>query len=118
MSAATTQSASAATTVAAVMIVSTAPDEATARQLARGLLEARVAACVNLVPGVRSMYRWQGAIEEADEWVLLIKTERDLAAQAQALLAQLHPYEVPESIVVAIESGSQAYLDWIHASVS
>ena len=84
-----------------------------AAKIARHLVDARLAACVNIVPGARSIYRWKGAIEEAGELVLLIKTRRDLFPQLQAELEKIHPYEVPELIALPIVDGSEAYLGWL-----
>ena len=84
-----------------------------AGRIARGLVEARAAACVNIVPQVRSVYRWKGSIEEASEWLLVIKTSRALFERASALLRHLHSYEVPEVVVLPIVAGSAEYLEWI-----
>lgn len=100
------------------LILSTAPDAATADRLARALVEERLAACVNVLPGVRSTYRWQGAVEQADEVLLVVKTTVPAAASAAARLAELHPYATPEVLVVEPSGGSAAYLDWIRASIA
>ena len=84
-----------------------------ARLIARRLVETGAAACVNIVPGATSIYRWQGKIEEAAEWMLVIKTRRDRFEAVQAELAANHPYEVPELIAIDIVDGLPAYLDWI-----
>jgi periplasmic divalent cation tolerance protein len=84
-----------------------------ARRVARALLEARLAACVNIVPGVLSIYHWQGAIEEAAEWTLVIKTKRELFAGLCAELRRVHSYVVPEVIAVPVVDGHAEYLDWI-----
>jgi periplasmic divalent cation tolerance protein len=100
------------------VVLSTCADRASAESLARALVEERLAACVNLVPGVRSIYRWEGAVEEADEVLLVIKTA---AASAEALLARLpalHPYEVPEALVLGVEGGAAPYLAWLLASTA
>lgn len=81
--------------------------------VARRLIERRVAACVNIVPGVRSIYRWQGAIEDASEWTLMIKTRRSLFERLKHELEQVHSYQTPEIIAVPVVEGSVAYLDWI-----
>ena len=97
---------------AARVVLVTAPPRA-ARRLARALVERRVAACVNLVPLVRSVYRWKGRVEEASETLLVIKTP---AARVRALLAaveELHPYEVPEGIALPVVAGLAPYLRWI-----
>jgi periplasmic divalent cation tolerance protein len=84
-----------------------------AHRIARRLVEARVAACVNIIPGATSIYRWQGAVEEAAEWMLLIKTRRDRFDALRAELVAAHGYEVPELIAVDIVDGFRDYLDWI-----
>ncbi len=96
-----------------LVVFSTAASVEQAEMLARALVEARLAACVNLVPQIRSIYRWQGAVQEDTEVLLIIKTRRELLAQVQETIARLHSYSVPESIAVAIADGSAAYLDWI-----
>ncbi len=99
------------------LILSTAPDLATARKLAQTLVERRLAACVNLVPGLESIYHWQGVIESSSEVMLVIKTELAKQEQSLAALSELHPYDTPEGIVVALGGGLQKYLDWIGSSL-
>ena len=89
------------------------PDAATADTLAQALVGARLAACVNVLPGVRSTYRWHGAIERADEVLLLIKTTRDRLDALCASIRALHPYELPEVIAVEASGGLPPYLDWV-----
>jgi len=101
-----------------VVALSTCGSEEEARKLARGLVEARVAACVNVVPGIHSVYRWQGKIEEDAEWLLLIKTRRELLDRLRALLEHSHSYDVPELIALPIEEGSPAYLDWLDCQLN
>jgi len=91
----------------------TAPDADTADRIARALVDERLAACVNLVPGVRSVYRWEGAVEEAEEVLLVVKSRRDRAAALAARVKALHPYEVPEVLSLSAAGGSEAYLDWV-----
>lgn len=86
-----------------------------AERVARHLVEQRVAACVNIVPGVRSIYRWQGAVEDAAEWTLLIKTTGALVPAVEREVRALHSYEVPEVIAVPILAGFGPYLDWIES---
>lgn len=88
-----------------------------ASKVARGLVERELAACVNVVPTVRSVYRWQGAVEEADEHLLLIKTREDLLAAVEAAIQELHSYEVPEVLVLAVTGGSNDYLHWLGANL-
>ncbi len=96
-----------------IVALSTCGSEEEARKLAKSLVEARAAACVNIVPGVSSVYRWKGKIEEDNEWLLLIKTRRELFDRLRALLEELHSYEVPELIAVSIDDASAPYLEWI-----
>lgn len=96
-----------------LLVLCNTPDPATANRLAEQLVEERLAACVNILPACRSVYRWQGAIESAEEIPLLIKTTGDVYPILQARLTELHPYEVPEIIALSIEQGLPAYLRWI-----
>jgi len=102
---------------AARIVLSTCPDARTAESVARALVEERLAACVNLVPGVRSIYRWQDAIEEADEVLMVIKTTSANVDALTKRVAQLHPYEVPEVIALEATDVSDAYLAWLEGSV-
>jgi len=95
------------------VVLVTAPDLETARGLARALVEERLAACVNLLPGLRSIYRWQGAIEEEEEILLVLKTRKGIAPQLEARVAELHPYDVPEVLCLGVSSGHAPYLDWV-----
>ena len=85
-----------------------------AKRIARAVVEARLAACVNILPGAAtSIYRWRGKVESAREHLMLIKTSRKRLAKLQAAVERLHSYEVPEFIALPIGAGSRAYLDWI-----
>ena len=97
------------------LILSTCPDADTAQRLARILVEERLAACVSLLPGAVSTYRWQGRVEQATEVHLLAKTPADRRDALMARLAELHPYELPEILVVETAAGLPAYLDWVTA---
>lgn len=101
----------------ALVVLCTCPDADTARRLGRGLVEAGLAACVNLVPGLVSIYRWQGAVEESAELLLLAKTERAHYPALEAALRAAHPYELPAVVAVSITAGSEPYLAWLHASL-
>jgi len=101
------------TQVVAVLI--TAPDDEIARRIAEALVEERLAACVNLLPGVRSIYRWQGAVEEASEVLLIAKTHAERVAALAARVRALHPYELPEVVALPVSDGSEAYLRWVVA---
>ncbi len=99
------------------IILSTCPDISSARTIATALVEQGLAACVNIVPGIESVYQWQGQIEQSSELLLIIKTRTECyAALEQALLA-LHPYELPEVIAVPLTTGLPAYLSWIDANL-
>ena len=95
-----------------VMVYCTAPDRDTAERLARTVVEERLCACVNVLPGVRSVYRWDGAVESADEVLLVAKTARSRFPALRDRLVALHPYELPEVVAVKVELGTAAYLDW------
>ena len=95
-----------------VVILCTVPDEATAEKLATGLVEGRLAACVNAVPGVKSFYRWQGKVEAETEIQLLIKTRSERFDELAAWISENHPYEVPEIIAIPADRVSDAYLTW------
>lgn len=100
-----------------IVVLSTCDSEAQAEELARVLVGRQLAACVNIVPGARSIYRWQGKIEDAAEWLLVIKSRRDLFPALRDALTQAHSYEVPEAIALPIVDGSAAYLDWLERSL-
>lgn len=91
----------------------TCPDADTARRIADALVQERLAACVNIVPGVQSVYRWEGAIQRDDEVLLLIKTVQDRLQALQARVLALHPAELPELVAVEVAGGLAAYLDWV-----
>lgn len=95
----------------------TVPDRETALRLARSLVGARLAACVNVVPGLTSVYRWEGAVEESAEILLVIKTTTEALPSLSARIVAEHPYSVPEILALEPRHGHQPYLDWILASV-
>ena len=99
-----------------IVAVTTTADEDSAAALARALVERRIVACVNIVARVRSVYRWQGAIEDDAECVLLMKTRADRYQDLETALGELHGYDVPELIVLPVERGSAAYLGWVDES--
>lgn len=101
----------------ALVVLCTCPDEAVARRLSGSLVENRLAACVNILPEIRSIYRWQGEVQEDGEAMMIIKTTRDVYPALEARLLEEHPYDVPEAIALPIEGGSRDYLDWIAKSV-
>lgn len=99
-----------------LLILCTCPTSSAATAIATALLEERVAACANQVPGIKSMYRWEGRVEHDDEVLLLIKTTSQMFAQVEAIIGNLHPYELPEIIAVPLAAGSEAYLNWIKSA--
>jgi periplasmic divalent cation tolerance protein len=96
-----------------IVVLSTCDSEERARTLAHVLVDRSLAACVNIIPGARSIYRWQGKVEDSEEWVLLIKSRRDLFEALKETLGSQHSYEVPEVIALPIVDGSEAYLAWL-----
>ena len=102
----------------AVLVISTFADCDSARQFGTTVVESQLVACVNLIPGVSSIYRWNGKIEEEGEVIILMKTTAEKLVELEAFLQENHPYEEPEFIVVPIEVGSTGYLDWIRGSIT
>jgi periplasmic divalent cation tolerance protein len=100
------------------IVLTTAASEEEASNIARALVDRRLAACVNIVPQIMSIYRWQDNVEEAREWLLLVKTTAAAFDQVRDAIAELHSYEVPECVCLTIEDGSPIYLEWIAESVS
>ena len=100
-----------------VLVLVTAPDLKTARTLARAALASRLAACVNLLPGIESHYWWQGKVESSSEVLLLLKTTRPKLAALKQLILAKHPYDTPEFVALSLDTGSKRYLAWLAASV-
>ena len=100
-----------------IVIFTTAGSLDEAYKIARGLVGRRLAACVNIVPKIVSIYRWEGKVEEAEEWLVMIKTTESASARLCEAIRELHSYEVPECICIPVEGGSAAYLKWIEESV-
>ena len=102
---------------AVCVVLVTAPEDAAA-ELARALVGERLAACVNLVPGIHSIYRWKGEVEEDDEILLVAKTPRDRVEALSERVRELHPSELPETLALPAVGGSAAYLDWVRAETT
>lgn len=96
-----------------LLVMSNFPDAASAADMARSLVERKLVACVNCLPGVRSVYRWQGAIEEAEEVTLLMKTTQGRYAELERAIRVAHPYQLPEIIAIPVTAGLPAYLQWV-----
>jgi periplasmic divalent cation tolerance protein len=94
------------------VVLVTAPPRS-ARALAKRLVEKRLAACVNLIPGVRSIYRWEGRVEESRETLLVLKTTAGALKELESAVKELHPYDVPEFVVLPVERASEAYANWV-----
>ena len=100
-----------------IVVLSTASSAAEAEAIARRLVEERLAACVNVVTGVRSFYRWKGKIEKSPEWLLVIKSSRGRFEQLRAALEKLHSYDVPEVIALPVVEGTKNYLHWMEGEL-
>lgn len=101
-----------------IVVLTTCDSKKRADKLARHLVKQRVAACVNILPKAHSIYRWNEKVEEASEWMLIIKSRRDLFAALRTEIQKLHTYEVPELIALPIVDGSEAYLSWFDAQLT
>lgn len=96
-----------------LLVLTNVPDEATAHSIARGVVAGRLAACVNVLPSVRSIYQWEGKVEETVEVTLLIKSTQDRYAALEDAIRKAHPYDVPEIIAMPVAAGLPAYLNWV-----
>ena len=103
--------------VVAQLILCNCPDTGSANRIARTIVQQRLAACVNVVPGLRSVYCWEGEIKEAEETMLLIKTTTERYAAVEQAIVAAHPYDLPEVIAIDITAGLPAYLKWLESSV-
>ena len=101
-----------------IVVFSTCSSRDEASRIARDLVESRLAACVNMIPAVSSVYRWQGAIEEAEEIALFVKSSRELFDAVRARIEKLSSYTTPEVIAVPIVEGSEAYMQWMNAGLA
>ncbi|MEQ1728642.1 MAG: divalent-cation tolerance protein CutA [Vicinamibacterales bacterium] len=102
----------------AVLVLTTVPSADVGASLARSLVEARLAACVNVLPPMTSVYRWKGELREDSECQMIIKTVRPRLDALRALVHGSHPYELPEFVVMPIETGDEAYLAWVAVEAS
>ncbi|MCU1271288.1 MAG: divalent-cation tolerance protein CutA [Acidobacteriaceae bacterium] len=100
-----------------VLVLTTAGNEMEAQKIAHELVERRLAACVNIVPRIQSVYRWEGKVETAEEYLLVIKTTKARSVEVQGAIRELHSYALPEYVVISMEGGSAEYLKWIEDSV-
>jgi periplasmic divalent cation tolerance protein len=99
------------------IVLTTAGSEEEARKIARHLVDNRLAACVNIIPQIESIYRWQGKVDSSREWLLLAKTTQERFPVVRDAIRKLHSYDVPECVVLNIEDGSSDYLQWLADSV-
>jgi len=97
----------------ALLVFTTLPSADKAAELAKALVEERLAACANLLPAIRSIYRWQGKLQDENEVLLLLKTRAEHLERLKLRILELHPYEVPEVLAVPVEAGYQPYLEWL-----
>ncbi len=95
------------------IVFTTTGSQEEARKIAHALVERRLAACVNIVPQIESVYRWQGKVESAAEWLLIIKTQASAFERVRDAVKELHSYDLPECVMLEVAAGSKKYLDWI-----
>ena len=100
-----------------IVVLTTCANEKEAEKLARALLDDRVAACVSVIPRMRSFYHWKGTVESADECLLLIKSSRELFEPLSVALRKLHSYDVPELLALPVVDGEPNYLNWLDSSI-
>jgi periplasmic divalent cation tolerance protein len=100
-----------------IVILCTCGSEESAEEIGRALVNARLAACVNLLPHLRSIYRWKDAVETAEEWLLIVKTSRALFPEVRQAIERLHKYEVPEVIALPVTDGAPNYLEWLEGGL-
>jgi periplasmic divalent cation tolerance protein len=100
------------------LVLTTAGSHPEAKKIAHALVERRLAACVNIVPQIESVYRWQGNVETATEWLLLIKTQAGSFERVREAVKELHSYDLPECVMLEVSAGSNDYLNWIAESTT
>jgi len=103
---------------AIIQIVTTIDDRKAAEELGKRLVEERIVACCQVVGPIRSIYRWKGKVEEADEWYCVMKTRHDLYRRAEEAIKELHPYEVPEILAVTVDESLPEYAAWVETETS
>ncbi len=99
------------------LILTTCPDHNSAKKIAEHVVKSRLAACVNILPGIQSIYEWQDELQSSEEHLLLIKTRRDRYTELESNILSLHPYELPEIIAVPVKNGLTDYLNWINSCI-
>ena len=100
-----------------VIVLITASSQEEAERIATALVEEMLAACVNVIPGVASIYRWEGKVERAEEWLLVAKSRSDVMGELVQRVQMLHSYEVPEILALPLAGGGEAYLRWLDGAV-
>ncbi len=100
-----------------VTVLCTVPDQKTALTIARTLVESRLAACCNIVPGLRSIYFWEGQVQDDQELLLIIKSKKKAFPELEEKIKSLHPYQVPEILAISVDSGNSEYLNWLDENV-
>jgi periplasmic divalent cation tolerance protein len=101
-----------------IVVLSTCGSESEAEALARDLIDSRLAACVNVIPQIRSFYRWKGKVEDSGEWLLVVKTSRELFDALRVRLEAAHSYELPEVLALPVIDGSPNYLAWLDGELA
>ena len=100
-----------------IVVLTTCAVESDAERMARALVDGRLAACVNVVPGMRSFYHWKGETQSSEEFLLIVKTSRDLFEALRAEMERLHPYELPELLALPVVAGADDYLSWLQSNL-
>jgi periplasmic divalent cation tolerance protein len=100
-----------------ILVLTTTGSEAEARTIAHALVEQKLAACVNIIPRIQSVFHWQGEIEESEEYLLLVKTTAEHFTKVRDAIKELHSYDLPECIALPVSDGSEPYLKWIESSL-